>query len=237
MRGVEGEKVRILWLGGPLTPEEFARRHFSRQGYESMLVESRPFHVLLGIYMWLVIQDPGDPDVRVVGFGDRRSFEAGLPTQQIWTQLPDDFGTAGYGKRRASMIEKHLSADMQERHTLEWLFDYWLGPSENLRQYLWAHREEDIERARRLIDALPPTVVCNILRYLVDDYWHHYCAWPDLFVYRGSEFFFAEVKSSKDRLSEDQKNWIRDNHEILKLPFKLVRIHRASTREIGDTSA
>lgn len=221
-----GEKARILDAGESLSPEEFVRRHFSHQGYESLRVESVPFHVLFGIYMWLVIQDPADPHVRIVGFGDRTSFDAGLPSRQIWLSLPDDFGTPAYGKRRDAAIREHLSPAMQDRDKLEWLFDYWLAYSEALRQYLWAHREDDIKTARQLIQSLPPEVICHILRYLVDDYWHRYCGWPDLVVYKGNEFFFVEVKSSGDKLSEDQKNWIRNNDKLLKLPFKLVKIHR-----------
>ena len=201
-----------------------------------MFVESSPFHVLFGIYLWLVIQDPSDPHVRIVGFGDRTAFDTGSPGRQIWTHLPDDFGTPGYGRRRAAAIEEHLSPYMQDRDELEWLFDYWLGPSEDFRQYLWAHREKDIETASRLIKILPPDAICKILRYLVDDYWHRYCGWPDLLVYKGNEFFFTEVKSSRDKLSEDQKNWIRGNYEILRLPLKLVKIHRAGTRELLDVS-
>jgi VRR-NUC domain-containing protein len=56
-------------------------------------------------------------------------------------------------------------------------------------------------------------------------------------MYRESAFFFAEVKSSGDKLSDDQKNWIRGNTEILKLPLKLVKIHRASIRNLSDASA
>ena len=233
----EGEKARILDAGEPVSSEEFVCRHFSHKGYQSILVESAPFHALFGLYMWLVIQDPSDPQLRIVGFGDRTSFDAGLPSRQIWTHLPDDFGTPGYGRRRVAAIQEHLSPYMHDRDELKWLFDYWLADSEPLRQYLWAYREEDIETARRLIQILPPELICIILRYLVDDYWHRYCGWPDLLVYRKSEFFFAEVKSSGDKLSENQKNWIRDNDKVLKLPFKLAKIHRASSRRSSDTSA
>jgi hypothetical protein len=58
-----------------------------------------------------------------------------------------------------------------------------------------------------------------------------FCGWPDLLAYKGDEYFFAEIKSSGDKLSEDQKDWIRGNYEILGLPFKLVKIHR---RKIVD---
>jgi hypothetical protein len=54
----EGEQARILDSGEPLVPEEFARHYFARQGYESMFVESVPFHVLFGVYMWLLFKIP-----------------------------------------------------------------------------------------------------------------------------------------------------------------------------------
>jgi hypothetical protein len=53
------------------------------------------------------------------------------------------------------------------------------------------------------------------------------CRWSfHLLVYRGSDWFLAEVKASGDGLSEDQKRWIQDNHRYLHLPFKLVKIHK-----------
>ncbi|MFI6524686.1 VRR-NUC domain-containing protein [Streptomyces uncialis] len=36
---------------------------------------------------------------------------------------------------------------------------------------------------------------------------------------------FIEVKSSSDKLSEDQRDWIVNNHELLKLPFKIAKVH------------
>ena len=39
------------------------------------------------------------------------------------------------------------------------------------------------------------------------------------------------MKSSKDKLSEDQKRWIEANASVLKLPFKLVKIHKVPGRE------
>lgn len=222
----KGEKAKILDAGEAIPPEEFVCRYFSRLGYQTIFVESTPFHVLFGLYMWLVIQDHTDPHVQFRGFGDRASFEVGLQSRMIWTPLPDDFGTPGYGKRRALAIQKHISPHMRDRDELKWLFSYWLPYSEPLREYLWAHRKEDIETARQLIQILPPEIICEILKYLTDSYWARYCGWPDLLIYKQNEYFFAEVKSSSDKLSEDQKRWIQDNDMILKLPFKLIKIHK-----------
>ena len=164
--------------------------------------------------MWLVIQDPSDPHLRTIGVSDHVASETGSKGCHSWMLLPDDFGTPGYGSRRAIAIQEHFSADMQDRDELEWLFDYWLEPSGQLRNYLWAHRDEHVETAHRLIQILPPDAICHILKYLVNSYWQRYCGWPDLLIYRDDDFFFAEVKSSSDKLSEDQKNWIRDNYDI-----------------------
>jgi VRR-NUC domain len=206
--------------------EEYAARHYKRLGFQTLFVESTPFHVLFGIFMWLLIQDASDPMTRFVGFGDRTAFEAKTPPRQIWTFLPTDFGSPGYAKRRRSQIDRHLARLACERHELIWTFRYWLEYSGDFRQYLWAHRDQDVARARRLLDILPPPAVSKILKYLVGSYWDRYCGWPDLLVYKDDDFFFVEVKSSSDKLSEAQKRWIRDNYEELHLPFKLVKIHK-----------
>jgi hypothetical protein len=219
-------KAQVLDGNDAVSAEEFVRRHFGRQGYSALILESRPIHVLFGIYMWLLIQDPADPLNRIVGFGDRTSFDKGEHGRLIWTHLPEDFGTPSYGERRALAIDGHLGPQMSDRTELRWLFDYWLAPSEHLRQYLWAHRGPDVETARRLIEILPASLIPKLLHYLVDDYWGRYLGWPDLLIHRDSEFLFVEVKSSSDNLSDNQKRWIRDNHEILQLPFAVVKIHK-----------
>jgi hypothetical protein len=226
LRGIAGRKAQVLDGEGAVAAEEFASRYFKRLGYSVFSLESRPFHVLFGTFMWLLIQDPEDPLNRLAGFGDRRAFEKDEQRQPIWTFLPEDFGTRGYGKRRAAFIDEHLAPEMNEKKELQWLFDYWLGPSENLRQYLWAHLDDDVETARKLIEVLPAPLIPKLLRYLVDDYWGRYLGWPDLLVHRSSDYLFVEVKSSGDKLSNDQKRWISDNHSILKLPFALVKIHK-----------
>lgn len=64
---------------------------------------------------------------------------------------------------------------------------------------------------------------------IVGNYWGRFTGWPDLFASRRHEFFFAEVKASRDKLSGDQKRWIADNATDLRLPFKLVKINRVAT--------
>jgi hypothetical protein len=206
--------------------EEFAARHFRRSGFEATFLQSAPFHVLFDVYFWSVIQDRCDRRVRTVGILDRHAYDQRRPSEVIWIRLPSDFGSPDYSRRRAKAITKHLSAIGETRAELLELFDNWLAPSVGLRQYLWAHRRESIETARKLIELIPPVILKTVLGYLVLNYWGHYSGWPDLLVYRANQWFLAEVKSWRDKLNENQKRWIEDNHRYLHLPFKLVQVHR-----------
>lgn len=211
-----------------LSPEEFVSRIYIADGWSVMRLESVPLHVLFGTMMWLLIQDPADPQGQIVGFGDRAAYEATGDKPPIWMQLPSDFGTPAYYLRRKRATKRHFDLLLADREELLWLFDYWLEPSASLRNYLWAHRSEDIDRARRLIEILRPSEILTVLRYLLEDYWGRYLGWPDLVLWRANETTLIEVKSSGDKISEDQKIWIAGNSNTLKLPFRVVKIHRAN---------
>jgi hypothetical protein len=206
--------------------EEYACRHFRRLGYSALRVENEPFFVLFSVFMSPLIQDASDPHGQIVGFPDRRAFDEGTRGKIIWTRVPDDFGKPEYGMRRAEAIEKHLSALSCQSQELRRMFDLWLGPSEDLGQYLWGHRSEQLKVARQFIEILPPGSIINSLRYLIEDYWGRRAGWPDLLIFREKEFFFVEVKSATDKLGKSQQRWLRDNRERLHFPFKLVEIHR-----------
>lgn len=218
--------VAILDGDETCSPEEFTARHFERLGYRAVFTESVPFHALFGIFMWPLIQDPGDPKVRMVSFGDRAAFERGIKGRQICTFLPEDFGIPGYALRRVAAIEKHFALLPEQKEELLWVFDCWVEPSADLRQYLWAYRSQDINKARAIASIVSSDDIRRILKYLVEDYWGRYLGWPDMLVCKQDNYFFVEVKSSKDKLSENQKTWIRGNKTQLHLPFKLVKIHK-----------
>lgn len=219
-----GKSVLIIKDDQSLSPEEFAVSYFNELGYKTIFCESVPFHVLFGVFTWVLIQGPGDTKNKFIGFGNRDAFAQGFKVP-MWSSLPQDFGTKGYFLRRKKRILLHIDSLASSTEELLQTFSMWETGSIPLRQYLWANRKEDVERARNILKILPAEVVKKILQYLIENYWQRYLGWPDLLVYNDSGYFFVEVKSSKDKLSEDQKNWIRGNEKILKLPFKLLKIH------------
>ena len=234
---VSPEKGAVVRLNGVIvSPEAFVTHRYQASGWAVMPLESVPFHALFGVMMWSLIEDAADHKNRIVGFGSRTAFEAGTTGEQIWTHLPEDFGTVGYGRRRKHEIENHFSVFSEpdgyaDKGNLLSLFDYWRHHSQQLRQYLWAHRESDVDRARRLIEILPPGKILSILRYLVDDYWGRYVGWPDLLLWKEDDYLLVEVKSSSDKLNRDQMRWIADNHKQLSLPFRIAKLHRPSRQQ------
>jgi hypothetical protein len=225
---VERAAVSMFEFDGKLLPSanKVAERNFMRRGYSCLFLESRPVHVLFGVFMWKVIQDPRDPKIRRVRV--TRKLPSGEWRNQgtIRTIMPPDFGTRQYFDRRNLALEGHFAALPDRRADLLTVFDRWLDPSYPLRSYLAGHRNEDVERARQLLSVLPGHSTIRILRYLAADYWERYCGWPDMLFYGSSDYFLAEVKFSGDGLKADQKEWVRGNATALHLPFKLIKVHR-----------
>ena len=228
----EGKGVGIVDGTEIVVAEEFAARHFQRAGWSVLFSESRPFHVLFGVYLWLLIQDDTDSLCGMCGFGAKMDYPSLslAEGELLWILKPTDFGSTGYAERRAEAIDEHFKSMLPpDRAELLRLFDYWIEGSTPLRDYLWAHDPFDVEKARTIVEVLTPEAVLRILRYLVGNYWGRYLGWPDLLVYKEDDFFFAEIKASKDKLSAEQKRWIVDSSSELDLPFKLVKIHRSAS--------
>ncbi len=223
-----GRKAKILYQDELLTVEQYAKKTYEGLGYKVINLESMPFHALFGIYTWLLIQDPSDPEVCMAEFGERSAYEEDRSKNPIWVPLPSDFGSSGYAERRENEIKIHLSNIQENTQDLLWLFDYWMPYSEGLRQYLWAHKEEHVQTARKVVEILEPHTILEIVKYLLGNYWNRYLGWPDMLAFNKDGYIFVEVKLSKDKLSDEQRHWAEENKKRLHLPFELFKIHRGS---------
>lgn len=221
-------KARVRHGGQDLHVEQFAQAYYSGLGYHTLLCESIPFHVIFGVFTWILIQDPDDPFCRTASFGERSAYERDRSKEIISTSLPSDFGTPGYSVRRAKQIASHLNSLNEGADNIAWLFDYWLEPSWGLRQYLWAHRDDDIVTARQVVATIPGATLIRIVEYLLGAYWDRFLGWPDILATQDGELLFIEVKSSADKFSEEQKHWMRENFRGLHLPFEVLKLHRLS---------
>ncbi len=216
----KSNKVRFLKDDNLLTVEEYALSFFKEKGYFGFESESIPFHVLWGAILAPIIQDPNDEYVRNVQFGNRGDFDNKSGGKQISCLLPSDFGTQGYYERRKNEICIYINNLCNIKNK----FGSYLSNSIELRSYLWAHEEKYIQTTRRIIEKLSDTDIKKVLHYISKNYWNNYCGWPDLFIFNNTSFKFVEVKSSNDKLSEEQKNWIQGNYKELGFEFEIFKI-------------
>lgn len=226
-------RATVLRAGEAMDVEEYVRQELQDDGWAVVRCESRPFHALFGCLMWMWVQDPADPLNRIVMFGGRDGVETdarGL----VWTHLPRDFGHPNYARRRGADLDEHFEHFLpDDTEELLELFDYWLEASLGLRAYLWAHDDDTTRTVIEVVGTIGAVTTKQILRFLAEDYWGRYLGWPDLLVHQEAEWFLAEVKSSKDRLSGDQKRWFEANATHLGLAAKVIKVHRSSTARLA----
>ena len=84
--------------------EEFAARQFRRSGFEARFLESEPFRVLFGVYLWLVIQDRGDRQVRTMGVM-AQSSEMNMDTAPVRLRHCRLLTSSGQGPHQASISD------------------------------------------------------------------------------------------------------------------------------------
>ncbi|MCH7229938.1 VRR-NUC domain-containing protein, partial [Glycomyces sp. L485] len=231
---VEG-RVQVSALGGDCTAaanvEDFTADLLRTDGWQVAQTESRPFHALWGTMMYLWVADPADPAQQIVMFG-RGPDQGNSRDEPVQSWQPADVGSADHFRRRLAAFENHLRLLQGDTADLLWSFDYWADLATPLRQYLWANTSADIIKARQLIEILGAEAVRAVLRFLAEDYWGRYLGWPDLLAWRrnpsgqGNEYRLIEVKSSKDRLSDDQLDWIAANEAHLGFPIQIAKLHR-----------
>jgi len=107
------------------------------------------------------------------------------------------------------------------------LFENWLAPSENLRDYLWVNDPAPVALTRAALAIIPRTDLLLWVEWVARAFWRHQHGWPDLLLLRNHEFRFAEVKSPNDELSQEQMHWFRWALETSGIPCEVCRVKKA----------
>jgi len=136
--------------------------------------------------------------------------------------LPEDFGSAEFYERRKNVIQRNIS-NIRNEENLSILFNDLLRASESLRDYLWVNDDDAVETAEIAINILPSEMVLSSLEWAIQDFWQRQPGWPDLFVYKGNEYKFVEVKSPHDKLSQEQMKWFEWASEQ-DIPSEILRV-------------
>jgi hypothetical protein len=212
--------------GELVTVEELAEEWYAHGGYECLSCERSLISSLVGTFLASVIQDPSDPRVvRCYRHSTRGWSQSNRNTPIIAFDLPEDFGNAAYYERRQEAFASRMEA-LKTRESLPSFFEDLLAESEGLRDYLWVNDESTLHVARAAIRVIPQNVVVACIDWAIRDFWLRQPGWPDLFVFRGDEFRFVEVKSPNDELSQEQMRWFEWALEAAKLPCEICRVKK-----------
>ncbi len=225
----KGDQKIGKWIGTGgrrVSAEEFAREWFIAQGFGVLRCERILISCWFGAFLASVVQDPEDPRQQQCMRGSTRGWRSDIrDTPLISFSLPEDFGSLDYFERRRGAFEARL-LELRSIPRLADLFDELLNSSESLRDYLWANEDEAIATAREALLVVPTEIVLRSLSWTAESFWERQPGWPDLFIYRGDEFRFVEVKSPHDHLSQEQMRWFEWAIEA-DIPGQLLRIKRS----------
>lgn len=223
-----GQKIG-KWInqsGELASVEEIATEWYRSRGYTVLACERKFISAWVGTFLAYPIQDLSDGRVRSTFRNSTKGWTShNRNTRLISILLPEDFGSAEYYKRREVAIQGSIQR-MRIVGNLQTLFDALLDEGESLRDYLWVNDDKTIEVARIALNILPKEIVVAGVEWAVQDFWHRQPGWPDLFVYKGNDFLFAEVKSPHDKLSKEQMNWFQWAMARTHIPCEICRVEK-----------
>ena len=213
--------------GDLVSAEDVAMERYLELGYNVVRCERRIISAWVGTFLCHPIQQ-GDSNVLV---GYRRSTKEWSSRNQdtpiIEVPLPRDFGSREYYQRRSEAIDDWIQG-LSASQSLVPVFDALVADSESLRDYLWVNDDEVLDDARAVLSVVDPQIVAKWIRWAIGSFWERQPGWPDFFISRAGEYFFSEVKSPLDNLSQEQKRWFQWALKDERIPAEICRIRKAT---------
>ncbi len=173
--------------------------HFQSEGYYAAFTENQIWRNFLGLFAWDLI------------FADRKE---GFHHPFQWA--PSHYGKESF----AGDLPLHL---LEDRVALLSLLRTRAEANQGAMNPLVDWYSLDFELMERFLQVMPPAGLAAICQYLWEHLATHVKGFPDLFIQKGDEFAFVEVKSPNDHLSAIQHFW----HDFMRrngVPVRLVRL-------------
>ena len=179
--------------------------YFENMGYSAHFTENHLWKNILGILCWDLVFDEN---------------QTGIHHPFQWA--PSHYSSEGFTLGKEKDFEEKLGL----LASLDLFFVHALHIKENHEGKLnplidWYTL--DIELIKELVHRVPQESLAHVLRYLWTHLSTHAKGFPDLFVFKDSEYQFIEVKSPTDHLSAIQYFW----HDFLiksGIKFELYRV-------------
>jgi Fanconi-associated nuclease 1 len=185
-------KLRYLHNCNPVTVEEFVLEHYKSAGWTGFHSENTILTSIFGVLMWEYLYH----DLPFV-------FQTSVQ------KAPLDYRSEDFYKKRKEIFKK-----LKNHQKTSELSEIFLKNFEKYRNQgslfvnwnileLWG-----LDFLLKVVKTLGPSLF-PVLKSLSKDYRHHSSGMPDLLLLKENKVKLVEVKSQNDRLSDQQKMWIK----------------------------
>ena len=206
-------KAKYTINGNEYFAEEVAINHYKSLGYKALWTENTYWWTLMSLFFWDVIFAETRGAVSVIIGGVQTELEPGDKRfEQLFKQtiqmngMPSDFFTPEFYERRKSLLKNKIQelqySNLEQKLSESYKQNYGRNcrPIENWDKY-------KIDELLISVQRVDKGKLIKILERLISDFNNNRAGLPDLVVYDDKDFFFSEVKSEKDKISEKQKEW------------------------------
>ena len=187
-------RLRFIYENQAISVEEYALEQYKLQGWQGFHSENVLLTSIYGVLMWDFI------------FYDKIPYVF----QNSYQKYPLDYKSDEFFPKRIEIFNSIIT----KVRVCEDIGLFFLEKYENHYKQLSAFANWTVmdswgkEFLKNAVVKLRPALI-EILTVLGSDYRHYCSGMPDLILMNSTEIKFSEVKSTNDKLSDQQKMWIR----------------------------
>lgn len=229
-------KVKYLINGSEHFAEEAAMLYYESLGYKAIWTENVFWWELMSLLFWDVIFAKIRGAVSVISDGvqieidvDDERFEQLFAQTIQMNGMPVDFFTSEFSVRRQNLIKNKvqeiLHSDIEQKLNESYRNNY----GKTCRP-IDAWNKYKIDELLIPIKRIDKEKIIKILERLILNFNDNRTGLPDLIVYNDNDFFFSEVKSENDKISEKQNDWHGFLSETLGVKVEICLINRTEAQ-------
>lgn len=206
-------KVKYKVENKELFAEETAIYHYNQNGYNAIWSENEYWWEILGLLFWDVIfaRVTGAVLVSVRGISEvlyagSDQFNQYFDSTIKMNGMPADFFSIDFYKNRESLIKNRIKELTNADLSIVIEESYKNNYGKNFRM-IESWDKFSIDQLLISVEKIDNIILLKILERILKNISENRSGLPDLIVYNSSKFFMAEVKSEKDKLSDNQSDW------------------------------
>lgn len=200
------DNPQILVPAGADRVEELALRYLREEGYEGAHTENYLWRSLFALVFW------------------EELFSASKSTfHHPLQRMPSDLHDELFFETRGTDL-KHRLAQLKSKKAMRTAIEATYREKEGISNYLISWHPSLPLLLEQCIRLLPLSGIKSVLLEIAKNPRHHAAGFPDLFVWRGSEHQFYEIKSPNDHLSAQQLFWL-DFFATQKINAGILRVY------------